>query len=553
VRHTPISAEPANPFTIDRRASAARAKTAITRLLALYFAAIGFCCTASAQTAGTYQEANIISDGSVAAPVTDPAFINPWGVSSTKAFWINTNTTGLSYVANVAGVINFKVTIPPAGAGTGTPTGTVTTGAAAGFLLPNGIKATFLFSSLDGTISGWNSALGTGGSVAKITVNNSAANAVYTDTALLTNANGTYILAANFGQGADIEVYDNTFKAAKLSGSFTDANLPTGYAPYGVHVIGTQVFVTYQLRATTPPFSPSIGPGNGLVDVFDTSGNFVARAVTGGNLNAPWGVAIAPAGFGIYGGDLLVGNFGDGLINVYDSKSYAYLGQVIDGTGKPMSFPSLWEIFFGTGTTGIGDPNTLYFAAGLANEAHGLFGAISNATPSSGTPTFGLSASSSAITVAAGSAAQATISVAPTNGFSGVVTLKCSGLPPDSTFGFTSNELSVPSTASATTTITIQTGNQMGLVRPGRVRGSATKFAAVFLLPFGAIFVSRRRRALYKTHLRLLGLFVILLTFAGFVAGCSSSGGTPSGTSKVTITATSGSTTQSTVVALTVQ
>src|ERR1700678_4696117 len=137
-------------------------------------------------------------------------------------------------------------------------------------------------------------------------------------------AGGSYLLAPHFGQGADFEVYNTSFQRATLQGTFTDPNIPAGYAPYAIKSIGAQVFVTYMLR-TTPPFAAGagtyqeiLGTNTGFVSVFDDNGNFIARAVTGGNLNAPWGVTIAPASFGIYGGDLLIGNFGDGLITAYN-------------------------------------------------------------------------------------------------------------------------------------------------------------------------------------------------------------------------------------------
>ena len=139
-------------------------------------------------------------------------------------------------------------------------------------------------------------------------------------------------------------------------------------------------------------YEETLGTDTGFVSVFDVNGNFVARAVTGGDLNAPWGVAIAPAGFGIYGGDLLIGNFGDGLITAYDPTTYAYLGTVADGTGKAIAYPGLWEIFVPTATATI--PNSIYFTAGLANETHGLFGVISNGATTTATPTFNLSADS---------------------------------------------------------------------------------------------------------------------------------------------------------------
>jgi hypothetical protein len=561
-----------------------------------FLAASSLSAFVSAQTAGSYQATNLLSDGSVTAAVTDPQFINPWGVSIGPAFWINTQSTGLDYVVTATGSIPFKVVIPAAsGTGTGIPTGTVFSGAATGFKLPDGSAATFLFSSLDGTISGWNSALGTNNSVAQIAINNSANNAVYTDMALLTNATGTFILAANFGAGTDIEVYNSNFAAAKLAGTFTDPNLPANYAPFAVHTIGSQVFVTYALRSVTTSTTPvpgpyavsgspsphaaatsyaqTVGAGNGIVDVFDTNGNFVTRAITGGNLNAPWGVAIAPTGFGIFGGDLLVGNFGDGVINAYNPTTFAFQGQLTDATGKSLSYPSLWEIAFGQSNAtpaGAGDPNTLYIAAGLANEQHGLFAGIANTTTSTAAATFGFSASTSAATVTAGNSTTATISVAPTNSFSGNVTLSCSS-PVGITCSFSPSQLNVSPTAAATSTVTIQTAASMAHLQHNNLWSKGAGILTVaFLLPFGSFFAFSRKRISGSNALQLLGLCILLLVSTGLVVGCSNSmnaaatpaapaptmppaTGAPAGPQNVTITATSGSTTQNTTIALTVQ
>jgi hypothetical protein len=575
-------------------------KTTTQKLLALCLGATAVCGFASAQTPGTYTATNLLSDGSVAATTTDPNFINPWGVSVGPAFWINTQATGFDYVVTATGTIPFKVTIPSAsGVSTtpGMPTGTVFTGSATGFKLPDGSPATFLFSSLDGSISGWNSALGTTNSIAQIAINNSANSAVYTDMALLTNTTGSFILAANFGQGTDIEVYDSNFAAAKLAGSFTDPNLPANYAPFAVHVIGSQVFVTYALRTVTTPtagtpvtsspyavhsspkavagttYFQSVGAGNGVVDVFDLNGNFVSRAVTGGNLNAPWGVAMAPAGFGIFGGDLLVGNFGDGIINVYNPTTFAFVGQLTDGTGKALSYASLWEITFGQSNAtpaGAGDPNTLYLAAGLANEAHGLFAAIANSTTSTGAATFGFSASTSTATVTPGGSTQATIGVAPTNNFNGSVNLSCTA-PTGITCTFSPSTLSVTPMTSATSTVTIQTTAASAHLQPAHLGvKDAASIVAAMLLPFGSLLAFSRKRASGKGRsLQLLGLLVLLAVSAGVVVGCSSSmpmsspvatspttpstPGTAAGVQMVTVTATSGSITQNTTIALTVQ
>jgi hypothetical protein len=606
---------------IDSRASLKKMRNAAAKTLTFFLGAVSLCAPAFAQTAGSYQAANLISDGSVTAAVTDPQFINPWGISVGPGFWINTQATGLDYVATATGTIPFKVTIPTAaGTGIGSPTGTIFSSSTTNFKLPNGTAANFLFSTLDGTVSGWNAALGTTNSVAQIAINNNAANAVYTDIAQLTNSTGTFLLAANFGAGTDIEVYDTNFKPAKLAGSFTDTNLPANYAPFAVHVIGNQVFVTYALRSTntassaspspapaptptptpTPTPSPVLGPyaisasgprsaatsyvqtvgaGNGIVDVFDLNGNFVSRAITGGNLNAPWGVAIAPTGFGIYGGDLLVGNFGDGIINVYNPTTFAFVGQLTDATGKSLSFASLWEIVFGQSNAtpaGAGDPNTLYIAAGLTNEAHGLFAGIANTTSSTAPAAFGFSASTSAATVAAGNSTTATISVAPTNSFSGNVSLSCGG-PVGVTCTFSPSTLSVTPTAAATSIVTIQTAASMAHLQKHIpwTRGPAALTVA-FLLPFGSLLVFTRRRAIGKSHpLQLLSLFTLLVISSGVVVGCSSAAnpatapvastpaptapttpaapGTPAGLQMVTITATSGGLTQNTTIALTVQ
>ena len=508
-----------------------------------------------AQTAGAYTVTNIMSDGFVTASVTDPGFIDPWGVSGGKTLWIDTAATGFSYVTSIAGAISFKAIVPPAsGTGNGQPTGTVQNTTTAGFVLSNGAKASFLFATLDGTVSGWNGALSAGGNHSLIAINNSSKNAIYTDLALVTNASGTFLLAPNFGQGANVEIYDQTFKPATLAGSFTDPNIPSGYAPYSIKVLAGQVFVCYMLR-TTPPFPAGAGPyqeilgtNTGFVSVFDTSGNFVKRVATGGNLNAPWGVAIAPAGFGIYAGDLLIGNFGDGLITAYNPTTYAYLGVVADSTGKPIANPGLWEIFVANGT---GDPTAIYFTAGLSNETHGLFGSITNSTTSTSPATFNLSSSTRVASVTAGSSTTMTVSIAPINSFSGTVNFSCSSLPLNATCSFSPSQVAVTATAPATTTLTVKTLSASGsLTRPAVKYG----ITLALLLPFG--FLSMRRRVSGAGRLAAIAVVgVLTLAGLGVLAGCAYNPAlyTPAGTSTMEITATSGNTTQSTGVSMTVQ
>jgi uncharacterized protein (TIGR03118 family) len=564
--HTYLAKASEHSFTFGYRTFVRQQKSATLGIAGLLVAAMAS-CSLTAQTAGTYQVTPIISDIAIpgATPTIDAGFIDPWGVSGGNTLWIDTAVTGFSYVTSVAGVLSatIKAVVPPAsGTGTGQPTGTIQN-TTTGFILSNGAKASFLFATLDGTISGWNGAQSAGGNHALIQVNNSSANAVYTDLALVTNTGGTYLLAPNFGQGGKVEIYDTTFKPATLAGSFTDPNIPSGYAPYAIKSLGTQVFVTYMKR-TTPPFAAGVGTyqeilgtNTGFVSVFDVNGNFVARAVTGGNLNAPWGVAIAPASFGIYGGDLLIGNFGDGLITAYNPTTYAYLGTVADSKGKAIAYPGLWEIFVSTATAAL--PNSIYFTAGTSGETHGLFGAITNSTTSTATPAFNLSTSSQVTTVAVGSSSTLTISVAPTSAFTGTVSLACSGLPAGATCSFLAPQLAVSPTAPATTILILQTssGSAHNSVppEPGALsRHGSLVIASAIMLPFGSLLAFRRRRQF--AGLRALGVVVILFASASLIVGCGGSAGTPAtpaGTSNVTITATSGSITQTAVVAVTVQ
>ncbi|WP_084079817.1 TIGR03118 family protein [Edaphobacter aggregans] len=519
--------------------------------------------------AQSYKVTNIISDGSVPAATIDANFLNPWAISTSPTWWISAANTGYNYVVQSSGAVPFKVIVPSASGAagsTGEPAGSVTTAGTVGMLLPNGVKASFLFSTLDGTISGWNNRLGMNLAVSQIAINNSSAGAVYPGMAILNIASGgvttqSYILAANFGAGNAIEVYDSNFKPTKLAGTFTDTTLPPGYAPWSVHVLGTQVFVAYALR--TPDFEEVLGSGNGIVNVFDTSGNFVARVVTFGNLNAPWGVAIAPANFGIFSNDLLIGNRGDGKINVYDPKTFAYLGQLMDSTGKPLTYDSLWELLPGgtavTGTTAVsgGDTSTVYFTAGLANEAHGLFAGITNSTTPGSTATFGFSTSAGAATIPAGSSTTATVSVAPANGFSGSVSLACNGLPAGASCSFSPASLNVTANAVATGTVTIQTSTGAANLRPARRQNMLfAGVASALLLPFASLMRMRRRRA--WPH--LLCAVLVCAAAGGFISGCGDDSKstplpptTPAGQSTVSITATSGSITQTSSFALTVQ
>ncbi len=335
--------------------------------------------TANAQTTSkpnVYVQHNLVSDIPGMADVTDPNLVDPWGISTsaTSPFWVSDAGKSRSTLYNGAGAITAVVVSIPAGAkgpASSSPSGQVNNNTTA-FILANGTKASFIFATEDGTISAWN-----GGTVSTVMVDNSGAGAVYEGLAIGTSANGATLYAANFKTG-NIDVFDGKFAPATLAGNFKDPNLPAGYAPFNIWNLGGKLYVMYA-QQNSAKTRPTNGAGLGYVSTFDLNGNFLKRAASAGPLNAPWGVAIAPANWGAFGGALLVGNFGDGTINAFDQTSGNALGALQDASGKTLVNSGLWALIFGNGGSG-GDVNTLYFAAGIQNETHGLLGAIAPPT-----------------------------------------------------------------------------------------------------------------------------------------------------------------------------
>jgi uncharacterized protein (TIGR03118 family) len=312
---------------------------------------------------------NLVTDDQSAntAQITDAGLVNAWGISSspTSPFWVSDNGTGVATLYSVSPLNNatskqgLVVTIP----GDGSVTGQV-------FNAGSDFNADrFLFVSEDGTVSGWRGALGT---TAETLVFGSAGN-VYKGTALGTVGGNTYLYATNFRAGT-IDVVKGNAAAPDLAGSFVDPNLPSGYAPFGIANLDGKLYVTYALQDGSKKDDVP-GAGNGIVSVFDLQGNFLGRVATDGSLNSPWGLAIAPASFGAFAGDLLVGNFGDGRINAFDLGSNMFEGQLTGLTGNPLEIDGLWGLMPGNGGNG-GNPLSIYFSAGPDDEAHGLFGVI---------------------------------------------------------------------------------------------------------------------------------------------------------------------------------
>lgn len=327
---------------------------------------------------GFYQQTNLTSNRPGIAKFTDPNLTNPWGISTAPGgpFWISDNGSGKSTLYdNHGNPQSLVVIIPPARGGKkAMPTGTVFNSDLKAFVVSKkGVSGSslFLFDSEDGTISGWSPSVDATHAI--LTVDNSSTGAVYKGLAIGTNQSGIFLYAANFHAGS-IDVFDKKFAPAKLSGSFTDPYLPQGYAPFDIQNIGGKLYVTYA-RQNTQKNGDVPGSGHGFVDVFDTSGHFIKRLVTRGQLNSPWGIALAGSSFGTFSNDLLVGNFGNGHINAFDPNTGAFLGHLTNQQGKAIVIDGLWSLLFGLGGQ-AGKPDQLFFTAGIHHEADGLFGVI---------------------------------------------------------------------------------------------------------------------------------------------------------------------------------
>lgn len=510
-----------------------------TLLLFGLLTTLAFSSSLKAQQTG-YMQTDLVSNTSGVATTTDSQLMNPWGISFLPGqdFWISDNKGGVStlYDSNGNKDTALVVTIPAAtknpngNCNPGCPTGTVANSN------PGFEGAQFIFATQDGLVVIWTGASNT----ASVAFDNSASGAAYTGLALL---NGNTLLAANFHSGK-IDVLNNTFQLTSLSGSFTDPNLPAGYAPFGIHIINNQIYVAYAMQNSTQR-NGMAGAGMGQVDIFDANGNFLSTFVgPGRQLNAPWGVVAAPSTFGQFANAILVGNFGDGTINAF-APTGSFLGQVTNSSNAPLVNPGLWDMVFGGGGVS-GDPGTLYLTAG------GTTSVFASVVPAAAVTSenFSLSLSDQSITLAPGGSANVTVSAAAVGGFNSPISLSCStssGL----TCAFSPSTITPGSTAATLTVSAAATP-------------PATGYHRAFLLPglglFGTLLVSRRKRAGRKSILAMkaMGLVLLATVFSSFAAGCGGGGNSGTGntqtgntqttpTSQVTlmVTGTSGALTQS--------
>jgi len=342
--------------------------------------------TASAQR---YIQHNLVSDVPGLAAFTDPNLVNAWGIASSGSgpIWIANNGTGTSTIYHGNGTaLPLVVTIPAGAANTeggGVPTGLVFNGTGQFMVTENSVSgpAFFIFAGEDGTISGWNPNVDATNAVLPASADLSATGAIFKGVALGTVGTDNFLYATDFHDGF-VQVFDSTFTPTT---TFTDPALTAlGFAPFGIANIGGDLFVSFA-KQDEDAEDDVAGPGNGYVDVFDTSGTLLRQFAANGTLNSPWGITVAPGGFGAFANALLVGNFGDGRINAFDLSTGAFLGQFLKPSGQPLAIDGLWGLHFGNGGSG-GSANLLFFTAGPDHESHGLFGSLRAIPAVAGTP-----------------------------------------------------------------------------------------------------------------------------------------------------------------------
>jgi uncharacterized protein (TIGR03118 family) len=332
-----------------------------------------------------FVQTNLVSDtAGKGAVIVDPTMLNPWGLalSATSPLWVSDNNSGLATVYSIpAGgttVTKAGLTVTVQGGRASTndgssPTGQVFNGTT-GFVLTTAAgsgPARFIFDSESGQIQAWSPAADPANALVEV----SSPTAVYKGLAMATTDQGTFLYATNFNAGT-VDVFNSSFQQVNLLGSFSDRRIPSNYAPFGIQEINGLLYVTYA-QQDAAKHDDVAGPGKGFIDIFTTNGLLVKRLASRGALNAPWGLAQAPASFGRFGGDLLVGNFGNGWINAFRQFSGDPAGTLLNQQGKPIFIDGLWGLDFGTASTG--GTGTLLFSAGPNGQANGLIGSLNPA------------------------------------------------------------------------------------------------------------------------------------------------------------------------------
>jgi uncharacterized protein (TIGR03118 family) len=570
------------------------------RKLILFFTGLFFFASVLSPSAfaqaNSYAQKNLVTDPSGQGPVKDSNLTNPWGICIIPGdpFWIADNNSGVTSLYDKTGAMmgSFPVAPPAGSSNPGTPTGCVGNTGNTGFNVtaPGTASAfsLFIFASEDGTISGWNG-MGASPTPTIVAVDNSqnptAANgAVYKGLALLTNKTGTFLLATNF-RAAKVEAYDTSFAPAnaQFSGNFVDTNPPAvpagvnsnGYAPFGIHIVNNQIFVTYALQDSSTVASPTginhdpiKMAGTGYVDIFDPNTGAMIQRIADSHMNAPWGVVIPPTSFGSFGAsaNLLVGNFGDGTINAYTFPGGAFVGQMKDGTGAVITNSGLWDMVFdASGQTGTA--GTMYFTAGGATETTGVFATMTPnpATPAA-TPDFKISGTPATQTITAGQRATFTVTLTSLNGFNSAVSLSCSGQQIGSTCTLSPTSATPSANGTVTSMATIATNANPYSTASLSIPDLNSRLLAMLLPVPGLGFLgllaagsARKQRLIGQGWPpRLTRSILLLLVTISFLtaSGCynkKTGSGTQRSTNTITIMGTSGSLSHTTTVTLTVQ
>jgi uncharacterized protein (TIGR03118 family) len=333
-----------------------------------------------------FTQTNLIADqASAGAVVTDPGLQNAWGLafSATSPLWVSDNNSGLATIYSIpagglkATKAGLTVTVQGGRAATSdgsSPTGQVNN-STTGFVVTGSAgsgPAAFIFDSESGQIQAWSPKADPTNALVMV----SSPTAVYKGLAIASTDQGAFLYAANFNAGT-VDVFNSSFQQVHLLGNFSDPRIPSNYAPFGIEEINGLMYVTYA-EQDAAKHDDVAGPGKGFIDIFTTNGLLLRRLASRGALNAPWGLAQAPAGFGRFGGDLLVGNFGNGWINAFQQFSGFPAGPMLSAQGKPISIDGLWALKFGTASTG--GTGTLLFSSGPNNQTNGLIGSLNPAS-----------------------------------------------------------------------------------------------------------------------------------------------------------------------------
>jgi uncharacterized protein (TIGR03118 family) len=345
-------------------------------------------------------QTNLVTDGGSASPTapnTDPSLINPWGlaIGTDNDIWVSNNNGGTTtlYTATggPAGLPAISIPLPAGQTPPAGPTGVVSNNKGAGFKVSeNGVTASsnFIFVTEQGIVAGWSDSVDQAHAITA--VDDSASGAVFKGATLATGPNGARdLFIADFGRDK-IVILNSSFQAVPHPGLFVDHSIPAGFAPFNVQKLNGDLYVTYALQDAQKQ-NDVPGHGNGFVDVYSTSGALLERLASGGVLNSPWGLAVAPSTFGSLAGDILVGNFGNGHVNAF-SPTGTSEGKVLNTSGTPLIISDLWSLT--AGTSSVGGVDTLYFTSGADNQAGGLLGTLTadlimNSNPPTPTPIMG--------------------------------------------------------------------------------------------------------------------------------------------------------------------